>query len=299
MKKSFYISLILILSSSNIYSKGFGSSSVSTLLIPISARISSFGESCASLENDIILLNCNPAGIYNLTGWNTSLMYQRGYAEDNYMNLHIGKDYKNLVIATSILYYTTGEIELYKSDGTEVSEIGKREIVGSIGVAKNFWKFPVGLNIKLISSELFGEQANAYACDLGVQYRLKDCSSLGLIIRNIGTQIEYIEEGEDLPKIIQLGGNYTRDFNKYSLLILDDLAYYINEEEYLYMIGLEIGYNKQLFLRTGYKINLSETKNKSINLGIGFNYKKYSIDYSAEFNNNLNIPHRVSLGYAF
>ncbi|MBN2407743.1 MAG: PorV/PorQ family protein [Elusimicrobia bacterium] len=299
MRKPLYLSLILILSATSLYAVGAGSSAVSTLLIPVSSRISALGETCTPLENDITLLNCNPAGIYGLTGWNTSLMYQRGYAEDNYMNLHIGKDYKSLVLATSILYYSTGEIELYKSNGTLVKEVGKREIVWTLGASKKIWRMPVGVNLKLISSELFGETASAYALDMGTQYLINDKLNLGLSVRNLGTKIKYLSEEESLPTIVQFGSSYIKEFNKYRLLILDDVAYYLNEEEYLNMTGVELGYQERYFLRAGYKINLSETENQSFSVGLGFICNKITVDYSIEMNNSLNIPHRVSLGYIY
>ena len=103
----------------------------------------------------------------------------------------------------------------------------------------------------------------AYACDLGTQYRLSEPINLGLSVKNLGTKIKYLSEEESLPLVIQLGGSYTKVFDNYSLLLLDDLAYYVNEEEYLYMIGAELNYQKKYFLRAGYQINLSETKNQS------------------------------------
>jgi len=228
-------------------------------------------------------------------------MYQRGYSysDDNYANLHIGKNYKSFVFATSLLYYSSGEIELFKSNGTKVTEVGKRDIIWTAGASRKFWMVPLGINLKLISSELFGKKATAYAFDLGTQYKLSKPINLGLSARNIGTKIKYIAEKENLPFITQLGGNYTRTFDKYSLLVLDDIAYYKNEKEYFNIIGAELGYKEQLYLRAGYRINLSETKNQSFNLGLGIIYKKYTIDYSSEFNQGLNIPHKVTLGYKF
>ena len=45
---------------------------------------------------------------------------------------------------------------------------------------------------------------------MGTQYSINEKINLGLSVVNIGTQIECIEEGEDLSKIIQLGWQYSK-----------------------------------------------------------------------------------------
>ncbi|OQA92296.1 MAG: hypothetical protein BWY26_00303 [Elusimicrobia bacterium ADurb.Bin231] len=40
-------------------------------------------------------------------------------------------------------------------------------------------------------------------------------------------------------------------------------------------------------------------KDRSVDIGIGYKHKKYTIDYSLELKEGLNIPQRVVFGYKF
>lgn len=299
VKRIVVIILMLYCVKVNVYSAGAGSSSMSTLLLPVSARISALGEACVSLDNDITVLNRNPAGITGMKGWDTSLMYQRGFADDDYMNIHIGKEYKGMMLATSILYYSTGDIELYKSNGTKVTEVGKRDIIWSVGAARKIWIMPVGLNLKYISSELFGKKATAYAFDAGTQYKFSKQINVGLSVKNMGTKIKYLSKEESLPAAIQAGGNYRKDYKDCRLLVIDDIEYKIKEKEYLNKTGVELEYLGRYYVRAGCLLNLRERKDRSVDIGIGYKHKKHMIDYSVELKEGLNIPQRVTFGYKF
>jgi len=122
---------------------------------------------------------------------------------------------------------------------------------------------------------------------------------VGLSVRNLGTKIKYLTEEESLPASIEAGGSYTKELKDCRLLVVDDIEYKINEKEYLNMTGVELEYLKEYYLRAGYRFDIRKFKDRSVNMGLGFKHKKYTIDYSLELNEGLNIPHRLTVGYKF
>ncbi len=162
----------------------------------------------------------------------------------------------------------------------------------------------MGINLKVISSEIFGESATAFAVDLGSQYRKKLANGqlqTGISIQNLGTELTYIDEGESLPLTIRPGVSYMKELNSNAFLVACDIPYYVNEEEMLILFGFEYTYNKLFSLRGGYRLNLDDAdkEDESINIGLGINWKSYSLDYAVGITDDLSMPHRVSVQMKF
>ncbi len=127
------IGLICLSSQAMVLAKGIGSSAGVTLLQPVSAKVSGLGEACASLSGEVFNLHYNPAGLAELKKQAVSLMYQKGLAEDNFTTLTYGKKFTLGTLGVSVLYYDTGEIEMYNTDGVLITEVGQKDMVFSIG----------------------------------------------------------------------------------------------------------------------------------------------------------------------
>lgn len=298
------IGLICLSSQAMVLAKGVGSSAGVTLLQPVSAKVSGLGEACASLSGEVFSLYYNPAGLSSLEQQAVSFMYQKGVAEDNFTTLIYGKKFTFGTLGVSVLYYDTGEVEMYNTDGVLISEVGQKDMVFSIGGAKEIGGFPVGINLKVISSEIFGESATAFAVDLGGQYKKELFNGrlqTGLSIQNLGTELTYLEEGESLPLTIRPGISYSKEMNSNAFLVSCDIPYYVNEEEMLVLFGVEYTYNKLFSLRGGYRLNLDDAdkEDESINIGLGINWKNYSLDYAVGLTDDLSTPHRVSVQVKF
>ncbi|MBN2407799.1 MAG: PorV/PorQ family protein [Elusimicrobia bacterium] len=306
MKK---LRLLLILAltpavaSGTLRASGAGTTSGLTLLEPISAKAAGMAESGCSLSGEVYNFNYNPASIVTLSGQEASVMYKRGFDEDTVGSVMYGKNFSFASLAGSVLYYNTGDVTMYNASGQEVTETGQKDVVVIIGGAREIKGYPVGVNLKYISSEIFGEKASAFAVDLGAQYKgLAENLDVGLAVRNIGTEMEYIDEGDPLPLNICPGGSYTCKIkDDYVLLGALDLPYYTNEEEILMLLGLNCVYREMLALRLGYRLNISETKNEDepLDAGFGFTWKKYTLDYAIGITRNLDNPHNISFSMKF
>ncbi len=297
-----FIGLICLINQVTTFAKGAGSSSGITLLQPVSAKVAGRGEAWTALSGEALSIHYNPAGLSSLEKQELSIMYQKGLDKDNFATLIYGRRFSFATLGASILYYDTGKIELYDSSGNSISKVGQRDVIFTMGIAREVSKFPIGVNLKFISSEIFGEKASAFAADFGGQYRgLIKNLDIGLSFQNLGTKLTYISKGESLPLTIRLGSSYQKNFTNNSFLLSCDFPYYVNEEEILFLFGVEYIYKKLLSFRGGYRLNLTDTsrEDEPINLGIGLAWENYSLDYAIGITKNLSIPHRISLGMKF
>lgn len=282
------------------FAKGAGSSAIATLTQPVSARAAGMAEACSSLSGEVLCLHYNPAGLSSLERQEVLFMYQRGLDKDNFATLIYGRKFPFAALGASILYYDTGKIELINLTGTTIRKTGQRDIIFTIGGAMSAYgeKIPLGLNLKIISSQVFGESATGVAVDFGAQYKgLIKGVDVGLCFQNLGTKLKYISEGESLPFTIRPGGSYKKNFGNGTLTGSIDFPYYLNEKEILALLGVEYGYRNLLSFRAGYRLNMSGSSREAekFNLGFGISWENYSLDYAIGIARDFSLPHRISI----
>jgi len=257
------------------------------------------GEAYTAVEGEIDVLHYNPASLISLPNRQASFSYQRGLVDDNFMSLLYGQPTPVGVFAGAFSYYTAGDIELIDLDGKEWTAKAKQDYVIVASFAREFLKkCPIGINLKLISSRVVeAESATAFAVDFGALYQPPlEGLAIGLAIRNLGTNLKFIDEGDPLPSTIRLGSAYQRSFGGQQILLSIDFPYLIYEEKFIPAIGFEYDWRKIIQGRIGYKSNSDDT---GLTFGLGFSYQKYIIDYSFGLANKLENLHRISLGVRF
>ncbi|MFH1378757.1 MAG: PorV/PorQ family protein [bacterium] len=293
--------IIFQLSAVNCFAKGAGSSAGENLLRPVSAKSAAMAHAHTALSGDALSLHNNPAGLASLKNLEILTMYQKGLDEDNFASVVLGKNFSFGTCGASIQYYDTGKIELYDLNGNKINKTGQKDIIANVGIGiPVFENFSAGLNAKTISSEIFGNNASAFAVDAGIQYAGQ--VNIGLAMQNFGSELTYISAGDPLPKKITLGASYTKELTDHSITAALDLPYYLNEEETLGLIGIEYSYNHLFAVRAGYRANLSDSSTDdegAITGGIGFNWNNYSLDYAISITEDLSNPHYISAGMKF
>lgn len=288
----------------NCYAEGAGSSACLTLLQPISAKTAGVGEAYTAVSGEVVSLHYNPAGLASMKNLEIATMFQKGLDEDNFASLVCGKNLSFGTVAASIQYYDTGKIEMFDTNGVEISKVGQKDIILNVGAGIPIGeKLSAGANVKAISSEIFGEKASAFAMDMGAQYKeLLSNIDFGITLRNAGTKLTYVDEGEKLPMNARLGAAYTKEIGGSRLQGTVDFPYYINEKETLGLLGIEYILNNLIAFRGGYRMNLSNSSSddeQNINAGIGFMWSSFSIDYAIGLTDDLDNPHHISVNMRF
>ncbi|MGM0441458.1 MAG: PorV/PorQ family protein [Elusimicrobiota bacterium] len=280
---------------------GPGSSAVLTLLEPFSAAGTGKSNAVVSDLGEAALINKNPASLNWLSRSQSSFMYRRGIDADNYIAFVTGIPLKYDAVGMGVQYYSTGDISLYDLQGDKITGVGQRDTVIHLAAATSNFNIATGINLKWINSQVFGKTGSAVAVDIGSQYK-EENYNFGIAVRNLGTDIRYLNHKEKLPLNIAVGLLYTEMYDKVHLFKGNfDGLYYVNEKEYVFLTGLEYVYDKQFVLRGGYKYNITSPGDQDILLttGVGFNFKNITVDYALKLAKNIDSPHTVSLDYRF
>jgi len=300
MRKTIILSIFLVVVLANgLWAKGAGTSGGIILEEPLGARACGMAEAYTAVGEEIGVLHYNPAGLISLPNRQASLTYQRGLADDNFMSLLYGQPTRLGVFAGAFSYYTAGDIELIDLDGNESTVKAEQDYVVVAGFAHQVLKnLPMGINLKVVSSRLVeAKTATGFAVDLGTLYRPPlEGLVIGLAVRNLGTRLKFIDEGDSLPLKICLGSAYERPFGNQKILVSVDLPFLVYEEKITPAVGFEFDWREVVQGRVGYKFNSDDT---GLALGMGFTYQRYIINYAFGLANRLENSHRVSLGVRF
>ncbi|MBA3065141.1 PorV/PorQ family protein [bacterium] len=276
------------------YAGGAGESAVSFMTIPLSARASAMGNTCAFSRNgDLSGAYLNPAVILGLEETRAAFSHQTGIADDTLSSFIIGKPFANGVGALSFIYYNAGEIELNDlTDNTRTISAETDYVLSGI-YSRKFADFSTGLSVKFIQSSLVEEfSASAFAVDIGVlKYsRSGALPALSLAVTNLGTKLKYNERGEKLPSAIRAGivsdvyYNTTAAFD-----IIKPLDGDMKKN-----IGLEYEMAAGTFLRAGYQLDAGIN---AVSFGFGIKFQKFDINFGMAPDSAMNSRHILSMGF--
>ena len=300
MKKILILSTFLVVVlASGLWAKGAGTSGAIILEQPVGARASGMAEAYTAVGGEVGVLHYNPASLISLPGREASFIYQRGLADDSFMSLLYGQPTPFGVFAGAFSYYTVGDIDLIDLDGNEWTAKAEQDFVIVAGFAREVLEnWPMGINLKLVSSRLVEvESGTAFAVDLGsLYYTPIEGLAGGLAIRNLGTNLKFLDESDSLPLTISVGAAYQKPFGSQKILLSVDFPFLVYEQKVTPSVGFEFDWREMVQGRIGYKFNIDDT---GLALGMGFTYQNYFINYAFGLADRLENAHRVSLGVRF
>ncbi|MGM0440858.1 MAG: hypothetical protein ACQEQC_00320 [Elusimicrobiota bacterium] len=259
----------------------------------------------------------NPAGLTGLEKRELSFMYNRGHFEDDFVSATYGQQIYSVYIGANVIYRTTGKVGIYTSGGEYVKEIGQEDTVFSLTASLPGipgYNMPVGINLTMLESSIFGYSATSYLIDAGTQKTINFKNSnlrLGASLRNLGTKLKYLEKYSDIPSSMQTGLKYSIAIGEDKLSANSDLNFPLNSKDIYLMGGLDYkvilntegtftrgGVFDSLTFMTGGKMNInSENSNPRINLGLEIETKPYTFSYVMNLVQDINLGHYISLGF--
>ncbi len=282
--------------SSSLWAKGAGTSGGLTLIETSGARSAAMGEAFSAMSNELCAMNYNPASLGTLKTGQASFMYQKGLVEDSYGQFIIGAPRKNGAWGLQVGYYNGGDMEVSFDGNTSQTVNAQRDLMLNFGYGWNVRESSIGLNLKYLSSELIErEKATAYAADFGLSMPVGSRLRIGGAVQNFGTQMKYVDEGDNLPRIVRAGMAINLIQGRSPLTLLMDSPYFMNEAELRPAVGLELGLGV-LALRAGYR-KLGDANEFSV--GTGFLLGRTSFDYSFGMMQDFDSQQRVSLSMRF
>ncbi|MFH2070175.1 MAG: PorV/PorQ family protein, partial [Elusimicrobiota bacterium] len=204
--------LILIALCRSADAAGPGTTAANFLRIGAGARAAGMGEAYTGIADEVNSIYWNPAGMSLMKTKEASFMHAVWLEGINYQHFAYGHPVAKLGTFGIALDYlsmspidrtgidTTGGLDAPVFTGETYSPA---DTAFTIGYAKKINRISGGVNIKLINSRIDEETATAFAADFGGIYNFGKTLTLGLAIKNAGTQIKYRETSHPLPTDIK------------------------------------------------------------------------------------------------
>lgn len=284
---------------------------------PIGARPTALAGAFTGLADDESAIFYNPAGVATLKGRRAFFDYQNYIAGINagmFGYIHPLSEVNS--IAGYINYINYGNFVRTDLSGAELGEFGGSSMVfGALFSRKHSEKVTTGVTLKLIYSKLDTYTATGGAIDLGMRYVIKDripgferrgYGSIGLAVQNLGVMASaYTVDAEKDPLPIIIRGGVAGQPRGIPVILSGDVIL-PTDNDIFFALGAEFSDIQYLSLRLGwnsfaenYKTDFENSPITGFTFGVGFEFKKFKLDYSLTPMNDLGESHRVTVSHVF
>ena len=279
---------------------GIGTTSAQFLKLGIGAKSAGMGNAVVGVYNGTDAVYWNPSNLNYITRKEFSFSHTVWFEDITYEWLAFvlpTEKYGNFGVAFQYVSYgSMGKVDNNNvSDGT----FSPIDMAIYLSYANTYKNFNYGGNLKYIYSKI-ENSASAYALDLSASYDVTDKLAVGAVLTNLGTQMKFNEESEDLPLLFKIGSSYW---------ILDSWQVALdinfpNDNDFYFNFGTEYNVysNKKtdIFVRAGYDGRNSDVPGFNwLNFGFGINYLDYVFDYAFVPYGDIGMTHRFSFSIKF
>jgi hypothetical protein len=291
-----------------------GTTSGTQLLIPVGARSIALGEAVVSNVKGAEAIYYNPAGM-SYYSKSEVLFSNMSYIADIKVN-YIAGTFNGGQIGTfglSIKSLDFGEIEETTEDYPEGTgnTYSPTFIVAGFSYARMLTdRIHAGVTAKYVSEKIMQTGASALAIDLGVQYAFNSKLRVGVVMKNIGTKMQYdgrnlerttripgsspdADQGyfrgvpltSDIPSIFGFGVSYNLNFNEQNSVLVNGVFSNHNESSDEFYGGLEYAFQDLFFLRGGYTYNSQKRDDQIFDytFGAGLKYPLGNFDFYFDY----------------
>jgi hypothetical protein len=289
------------------------------------ARSSGMGDVGAATSPDAVSQRWNAAKyIFSKQSHGASLSYTPWLSKIikgmnmGFLSGYMCFDNNNNAIGVSALYLSTGDIDLYTSDGTPGGKVMSGEYAMDVSYSRRLGKhlsggitlrYASGIKVEPVGSTGVLRPAPAFAGDVAFFYTKpmesfgKETNlSFGTCISNLGTKVKLSGDREIfLPMNWRLGATYDIIFDKNNALsasfdinkslvplyyeknltIFDAIGKSFDQgRDFSWAAGVEYSFAKSAMLRTGYHHSKNNRGFKYFTLGAGLVYQSFRFDGS-------------------
>ncbi|MBL1212010.1 MAG: PorV/PorQ family protein [Ignavibacteriae bacterium] len=291
MKRLLTIFLIVLINSALLFAGDAsrkGTTGAEQLLIPVGARsIATAGSFIANVRG-VESIYYNPAGLDFTQRSEAMFDYMDYIADIDLVTIAVGANLGDLgSFGFSFRSINFGDIPVTTNlapDGTG-STFSPAFYVAGLTYSKVITdRVSAGVNFKLIHEGIMNTSANAIALDFGVQYQFNPNFSLGVVAKNIGSNMQYtgqdlqvksnvpntnpgstqgafepVTDDIQLPSYFQLSFAYMFNMDEANNLMLGAAFTNNNAFEDKANLGLEYNWSNSIFIRGGYDLLLENT----------------------------------------
>ena len=277
-----------------------GNRSYEFLNIPYTARISGLGGvNVSQVDQDVNLFLSNPALIRDTLSGYASVNYLSYFADISLTSFTYARKVDKIggMLSIGIQHIGLGNIDGFDPSGNATQPFSSGETAITLSHARKAGNFQMGINMKLIASNIASYKSNALLFDLGGVFIHPDKQlNIGMTIKNVGFILsDYTEESNSKsPLDVQIGATFKPEHMPLRFSITayqfinggEDIAYYEPSSELQndepgefdkfarhFIIGTELLLSKNVNIRLGYNhLVRKELSLESKSGGAGFSY---------------------------
>jgi hypothetical protein len=277
-----------------------GATAADFLKIGIGARAEGMGGAFVGLADDPSAIYWNPAGPSQLDCSQAMFMHNRWAQDIAYecLGYALPIDPENTV-AIAVTFLHMGEILGYDQDDNPTSSFSAYDAAILLGYSREISAgLSLGATAKAILEKLEDEKAQAAAFDIGLFYDLS-ILSFGLSLRNLGTELKFVERKHPLPTDLR-AGIAVRVLNDHLLLSTD--IDFLTDAPPEFRQGIECSFQNILFARGGVEYKTQNHSSPPLTrptVGGGVRISNLQFDYTYSSARYLGDLHNFSLTYRF
>lgn len=287
------------------YAEGPGTNAGQVLRLNLGGYAPAVGNAFTAYAAGAASMQYNPGGIAFTAKSESEMMYQdmiEGISQGNFalsVPLKQKPDFGHGfgVDMKFIDYGQFNRTVLGSGSGVSLNKTGgfsASDLATGIGYGMRFDQYSVGIIGRYISLQIDDAKATGMSTDLGVQWRHPEkFVRAGLVLKNLGTSVQFDKKEEDLPLSLRGGVSVTlfRQFR------MNYDVEFVKGGQTFFNAGFEYSLLGYLPLRAGY--NGRSDIDDGLTFGTGFKYERMHIDYAyipfGDFGNN----HLFGIRYRF
>jgi len=293
--------VILLFTSFGIMAQSAGSAGMSFLKMGFGARNIAMGDLGVVGVNDLTALNYNPALLSQYKAPQLMLTYNQSIQDMSTQLVGASFSLFGLPLAFGLNTTSISDIEVRTQPGDPQSTFSARYLFGSLSTGfKLFSDFSMGFTVKYLYENLFSDQSQGWAFDIGLSYQnIIEGLDIGASIKNLGSVDELRNIKTELPTDARLGISYLMPFESIGsdVSIIGGVQKYLETDDIHFHVGGEFFYDKLIAIRLGY---MSGYDSKGLTTGLGLLWEGINFDYAfTPYSYGLGSSHTISLMYSF
>lgn len=288
------------------------------LKIGAGARAAAMGNAYTALAgDDVNALYWNPAGLGSLKKMELGFTHAQWLLDTRYnfaaFSLPVngasyGFDDLKGSFAVGVMDLSVDGIDSRAADRSAQPGIdaGDRAFMIGTGINHRPSGLNAGLGVKYIQSEIADYNAQTFAIDLGMLYKLHVSRlplKVGFSARNLGPGLKFINQRDPLPTTLTLGLGSAIN---HTLNLAFDMNYHVHESRMSFGLGTEVTPVRFMALRAGY-MQVAASSGKASGFaglgglggGFGLKLRRYQLDYTFTPFGELGNTQRLSFGAKF
>jgi hypothetical protein len=302
MKNLFFITVAIFVFSGEAFSQVTSTAALVTPLTALgaSARTDALGGAFTGIADDSSALFFNSAGLSGLQNARISLNHNSYLAGTFEETLLVGLPAADLGgFAAALQYVFWGALDERDSFGVDQGTYSDSDIALSLGWGKALSKnFSIGAAVYGTQQKIVDTLYGSLSGQAGLLWIPWNDFRAGLVYYNFGTPVS----GQSLASDLKGGVSNLFHWGSDKSFLLAFSGYYEPNGVSQLQGGLEAGFLKKYFIRTGYDLPLSNNQISGFTgftAGAGIQIESITIDYAFVPYGDLGTSNRVSLAYDF